>query len=69
LKEIDLKKIKDVMKNDPFCKHSKEWQNALQLMVKIGKRAEQQAFSAHSLNYVMETYLPDKIKNSKTWLP
>jgi DNA topoisomerase-6 subunit A len=69
LKEVDLKKIKDVIKNDPFCKSSKEWQKALMEMVKMGKRVEQQAFSAHSLNYVMDKYLPEKLKNPKSWLP
>ncbi len=69
LKDVDIKKIKDVLKNDPFCKYSKEWQNALNLMIKLGKRAEQQAFSAHDLNYVMDIYLPEKLKNHKTWLP
>ena len=69
LKEVDLKKIKDVIKNDPFCKSSKEWQKALTDMVKMGKRVEQQAFSAHSLNFVLDTYLPEKLKNPKTWLP
>jgi DNA topoisomerase-6 subunit A len=33
------------------------------------KRVEQQAFAAHSLNYVIDTYLPEKLKNPKTWLP
>jgi DNA topoisomerase VI subunit A len=69
LKDVDKKKIKDVIKNDPFCKHHKEWQKALHLMAKLGKRAEQQALAAHGLNYVISHYLPEKIKNSKTWLP
>ena len=69
LKEIDIKKIKDLIKNDPFIKHHKQWQKALQQMIKMKVRCEQQAFSAHSLNYVMEKYLPDKLKNNKTWLP
>ena len=69
LKEVDIKKIKDVLKNDPFCHHSKEWQKALELMAKLGKRAEQQAFSAHNLSYVMDVYLPEKLKNPKSWLP
>ncbi|MBU0459832.1 MAG: DNA topoisomerase IV subunit A, partial [Nanoarchaeota archaeon] len=34
LKEVDLKKIKDLIKNDPFIKHHKEWQKALQQMAK-----------------------------------
>ena len=59
LKEVDIKKIKDVIKNDPFCKHSKEWQKALEQMAKMGKRVEQQAFSSHSLNFVIDTYLPE----------
>ena len=69
LKEIDYKKIKDVLKNDPFCAHYKEWQKALQKMAKMKVRVEQQAFSAHSLNFVIETYLPEKLKEAKTWLP
>jgi len=69
LKEVDFKKIKDVLKNDPFCLHHKEWQKALKLMVKMKVRVEQQAFSAHSLNFVIEKYLPKKLKDPKTWLP
>src|SRR3989344_4575418 len=69
LKEVDYKKIKDVIKNDPFCKRHKEWQNALDQMAKMKVRVEQQAFSAKSLNYVLENYLPEKLANSKKWLP
>lgn len=69
LKDVDIKKIKDVIKNDPFCKHSKEWQKALEMMAKMGKRVEQQAFSSHSLNFVIDTYLPKKLKDPKSWLP
>ena len=69
LKEVDFKKIKDVIKNDPFCKHSKEWQKALEQMAKMKVRVEQQAFAAWGLNFVMDKYLPEKIKNPKSWLP
>ena len=69
LKELDYKKIKDVLKNDTFCAHHKEWQKALKQMAQMKVRAEQQAFSAHTLNFVMDTYLPTKIKNPKSWLP
>src|SRR3989339_536106 len=47
LKEVDKKKIKDVIKNDPFCIHSKEWQKALKQLADMGKRAEQQALAQH----------------------
>ncbi len=32
LKEVDVKKIKDMLKNDPFIKHHKEWQKQLEMM-------------------------------------
>ncbi|MFW6378644.1 MAG: DNA topoisomerase VI [Nanoarchaeota archaeon] len=69
LKDVDIKKIKDMVKNDPFIRDHKEWQKALQKMAKTKKRVEQQAFAAHGLNYVMNTYLPEKIKDEKNWLP
>ena len=30
---------------------------------------EQQAFAKHALNFVMDTYLPEKLKNPKSFLP
>jgi DNA topoisomerase VI subunit A len=69
LKDVDIKRIKDGIKNDPFVMDHKEWQKALQLMTKKGQRVEQQAFAKFGLNYVMEKYLPEKLSNKKTWLP
>ena len=69
LKDVDYKKIKDVIKNDPFCQHSKEWQKALDQMAKMKVRAEQQALAAWGLNFVIDKYLPEKVKTEKTWLP
>jgi len=69
LKEIDVKKIRDLIKNDPFVIHHKPWQKALEQMAKMKVRAEQQALAKHGLNYVIDKYLPDKLKNNKTWLP
>jgi DNA topoisomerase-6 subunit A len=69
LKEVDFKKIKDMLKNDPFIAEHPKWQKALQAMAKSKVRVEQQAFAAFGLNFVIDTYLPDKIKETKTWLP
>lgn len=69
LKEVDVKRLKDAIKNDPFISSHKEWIKAMDLMMKLKKRAEQQALAAWGLNYVMEKYLPDKLKDQKTWLP
>jgi DNA topoisomerase VI subunit A len=69
LKEVDKKKIKDVIKNDPFCQANKQWQRALKQLALMGKRAEQQALAKHGLNFVISNYLPEKLKNEKSWLP
>lgn len=65
LEEADVKRAKDALKNDPFIKQNKEWQKALEDMLKLGVRIEQQAFAKHGLNFVLETYLPEKLKNGK----
>ncbi len=69
LKEVDVKKIKDLLKNDPFVLQHKEWQMALKKMYKMKVRAEQQALAKWGLNYVITKYLPEKLKNHKSWLP
>ena len=69
LKDVDIKRIKDGLKNDPFVKHYKQWQKALEQLVKMKKRAEQQALAKHGLNFVISDYLPKKIKNPDSWLP
>jgi len=69
LKDIDVKRIRDGIKNDPFIQAHKEWQKALEQMVKLKKRAEQQALASRGLNSVMSEYLPNKLKDPKSWLP
>jgi len=69
LKDIDIKRIKDGIKNDPFVQHHKQWQKALIEMAKMKKRAEQQALAKWGLNYVIDKYLPEKLKDKKSWLP
>ncbi len=69
LKEIDIKRVKDGIKNDPFVRHHKEWQNALKQLVDMKVRSEQQALAKHGLNFVISDYLPNKLKDPKTWLP
>lgn len=69
LKDVDIKRIQDGLKNDPFVHAYKPWQKALEQMVKLKKRAEQQALAQRGLNSVMTEYLPNKLKDPKTWLP
>jgi len=69
LKEVDVKRAKDALKNDPFILHHKPWQLALLQMIKMGVRAEQQALAKHGLNYVMDEYLPRKLADVNAFLP
>ena len=69
LKEIDVKRVKDGLKNDPFVQHHKEWQHALKKLTDMKVRAEQQALAIHGLNFVISDYLPEKLADEKSWLP
>lgn len=69
LKEVDIKRAKDALKNDPFFKSHPQWEKALQQMIKMGVRVEQQAFAKHALNYVIDNYLPEKLRHREKFLP
>jgi len=69
LTETDVKRAKDAIKNDPFVQHHKPWQRALLQLIKMGVRAEQQSLAKHGLNYVIETYLPEKLSKPERFLP
>ncbi len=69
LKDVDIKRIHDGLKNDPFVLKHKDWQKELKKLMKMKKRAEQQALAKHGLNFVISDYLPEKINDSKSWLP
>jgi DNA topoisomerase-6 subunit A len=69
LKEVDIKRAKDALRNDPFVKHHKPWQEAINQMLKMGVRVEQQAFAKHGLDFVVNEYLPAKLKNRSKFLP
>jgi len=69
LKEVDIKRANDALKNDPFVQHYKAWQKALSQLIKMGVRAEQQALAKHGLNYVIEEYLPRKLSDVRKFLP
>jgi len=69
LKEVDIKRAKDALKNDPFILHHKPWQKALDQMIRMGVRAEQQALAKHGLNYVIDEYLPRKLARAEAFLP
>ena len=69
LKDVDIKRAKDALKNDPFFKSKKSWKSAIEQLLSMGVRAEQQALAMWGLNYVIEEYLPRKLKNPGKFLP
>lgn len=66
---VDIKRAKDALKNDPFFQAYPKWKAALKQMLKMGVRAEQQAFAKWGLNFVIEEYLPAKMKQIQKFLP
>jgi DNA topoisomerase-6 subunit A len=69
LKDVDIKRAKDALRNDPFFKHYPQWAKGFELLLKMGVRAEQQAFAKFDLNYVIDKYLPEKLKHPEKFLP
>ena len=66
---MDIKRARDAIKNDPFFQHHKDWVAAVEHLLKMGVRAEQQALAKWGLNYVIDRYLPDKLKSTERFLP
>jgi DNA topoisomerase-6 subunit A len=69
LKDVDIKRAKDALKNDPFFHAHKPWVKALRQLLKMEVRAEQQALAKWGLNYVMDEYLPRKLADARAFLP
>jgi DNA topoisomerase-6 subunit A len=69
LLDVDIKRAKDALKNDPFFRTHKPWQKAIEQLLKMGVRAEQQALAKWGLNYVIEEYLPRKLEQQANFLP
>ncbi|KXB06300.1 DNA topoisomerase VI [candidate division MSBL1 archaeon SCGC-AAA382F02] len=59
LRESDIRRLKQLLDDPRYS--SDFWQEEINKMLKIGKKAEQQAFSKYGLEYVVEEYLPEKL--------
>jgi DNA topoisomerase-6 subunit A len=59
LTETDLKRLKEI-KDDPRYVEDL-WQHEIDIFLKMGKKAELEAFSAKGLTYIVDQYLPDKL--------
>jgi len=69
LSKTDIKRARDAMSHDPFFSAQPPWTDAIEQLLKMEVRAEQQALAKWGLNYVMEEYLPRKLSDPDGFLP
>lgn len=69
LVKSDLKRARDAIRNDPFFGSHPRWIAAIEQLVEMGVRAEQQALAKWGLNYVIDEYLPRKLGEVEGFLP
>lgn len=67
--KTDIKRAQDAIKNDPFFASTPAWIAAIEQLLKMGVRAEQQALAKWGLNYVIDEYLPRKLAHTESFLP
>jgi DNA topoisomerase-6 subunit A len=60
LKDIDVLRLKELLKDPRY--RDEAWKTEIKKMLKIGKKAEQQSFSKYGLEYVVDTYFPEKLE-------
>ena len=60
LSEVDIKALQAELSDPRFA--TAEWRSEIELMLKNGKKAEQQSLAKYGLNYVTDHYLPEKLK-------
>jgi DNA topoisomerase-6 subunit A len=59
LSDQDIRALQAELTDPRF--RTAEWRAEIELMLKNGKKAEQQSLAKYGLNYVTETYLPEKL--------
>jgi len=69
LDKTDIKRAQDAIRNDPFFAAYPEWISAIEQLLAMGVRAEQQALAKWGLNFVMDVYLPRKLADKNSFLP
>ena len=62
LTEVDIKRLHELEK-DPRYK-GELWQREIKKFLSIKKKAEQEAFSRYGLTYIVDEYLPAKLKET-----
>ncbi len=60
LRELDVNRLKQLQRDPRY--NTDFWQSEIKKMLEIGRKAEQQAFAKYGLAYVVNEYLPAKLK-------
>jgi DNA topoisomerase-6 subunit A len=62
LTQIDIKRLSELQKDPRY--EGALWQREIKQFMKIRKKAEQEAFSRYGLTYIVDEYLPAKLKET-----
>ena len=60
LTDVDVKRLHELQKDPRY--EGELWQREIKTFLKVGKKAEQEAFSRYGLTYIVDEYLPAKLK-------
>ncbi len=63
LRELDIARLKQLQRDPRY--HTEFWQGEIRRMLELGRKAEQQAFAKYGLEYVVEEYLPAKLREAE----
>jgi DNA topoisomerase-6 subunit A len=59
LNDKDIKALQSELTDPRF--NDRFWRDEIELMLKLGKKAEQQALAKYGLDFVTDKYLPEKL--------
>jgi hypothetical protein len=65
LTELDIKRLYELRKDPRY--EGELWQREIETFLKIGKKAEQEAFSRYGLSYIVDQYLPTKLEEMESY--
>ncbi len=60
MNKVDMKRLDDMLA-EPYVQANRKWKEDLELMKKMKFKAEIQALSSHGIEYLTDTYLPNKL--------
>ena len=60
LSEFDRKRLHELKKDPRY--EGKLWQDELDILIELDQKAELEAFSRYGLTYIVDEYLPAKLK-------